>query len=188
MNLKELTWKNHQRAERSWFARLMFSGQISDQDYANYLKQQYICYNALEKRFDSLSGDVSFPDSGLKRADSINEDLLELCAEPDSIPILKVTDDYTDYILNQCPEHLLYAHVYVRYLGDLKGGQMISKRVPGSGKYYQFNNPEILEGKIRAILRDDDDFVSEANKCFNYANDLFDQLQVHIESKQTTAE
>jgi len=182
MRLKELTWENHRRAERSWFAQYMFSGDISNQDYSCYLKQQHLCYKALEDRFDSLETEISFPDSRLKRAENIHQDLLELCPSPDQIPIFDSTKNYIKYILNDCPEDLLYAHVYVRYLGDLKGGQMIAKRVPGAGKYYQFDRPNDLEMKIRVKLRDDDAFVEEANKCFVYANDLFAKMQEHLQS------
>ena len=54
MSLKELTKQNHSNAERSWFAGRMFSGQITNQEYAIYLKQQYESYSALENRFDNL--------------------------------------------------------------------------------------------------------------------------------------
>ena len=48
MSLKELTKQNHSNAERSWFAGRMFSGQITNPEYAIYLKQQYESYKALE--------------------------------------------------------------------------------------------------------------------------------------------
>ena len=56
-----------------------------------------------------------------------------------------------------------------RYLGDLKGGQMIAKRVPGEGKYYQFEDADKLEIFIRSQLREDQDFVEECDKCFDSA-------------------
>ena len=40
MSLKKLTRENHSNAERSWFAGRMFSGQITNPEYAIYLKQQ----------------------------------------------------------------------------------------------------------------------------------------------------
>ena len=129
-----------------------------------------------------METEISFPDSGLKRTESIHQDLLELCPNPDQIPVFESTANYIHYILHECPEDLLYAHVYVRYLGDLKGGQMIAKRVPGSGKYYQFEEPDNLEMKIRVKLRDDDAFIEEANKCFVYANDLFATMQEYLQS------
>ena len=73
MSLKELTKQNHSNAERSWFAGRMFSGQITNQEYAIYLKQQYESYKALEDRFDSLdsSASIKFPDERIKRTNNI---------------------------------------------------------------------------------------------------------------------
>ena len=180
MSLKNLTQSKHSSAERSWFAGLMMSGQITNDQYSVYLKQQYECYNALEDRFNQLDDSESKLPASLKRADSIMMDLEELSSDVENIPIFDSTKIYIDYILNKCEENLLYAHVYVRYLGDLKGGQMIAKRIPGEGKYYQFDNPEELESFIRSQLRQDQNFVDECNKCFESAILLFKDLQSHL--------
>lgn len=183
MSLKELTKQNHSNAERSWFAGRMFSGQITNPEYAIYLKQQYESYSALEERFDNLQDtDVVFPDNRIKRAQNIFKDLIEMDPNGDSLPVLKSTSDYCSYI-QDCPVHLLYAHVYVRYLGDLKGGQMIAKRVPGSGLYYQFDEPDALEHSIRIKLRDDEEFVEECKKCFTFATQSFEDIKVYIDKE-----
>ena len=60
-------------------------------------------------------------------------------------------------------------------MGDLSGGQMIAKRVPGSGKYYQFGDePEKIKEAIRAKL--DDSLADEAKVCFEYATKFFEQM------------
>ena len=183
MSLKELTKENHKNAERSWFAGRMFSGRITNEEYAIYLKQQFESYSALEKRFSNLSVDskIKFPDERIKRAQNIFDDLIEMDSTGDSLPILPSTSSYKIYI-ESCPENLLYAHVYVRYLGDLKGGQMIASRVPGSGKYYQFEDPDVLESSIRSELREDQEFVDECKKCFTFAQNSFEDLKEYIES------
>ena len=143
MSLKKLTQSKHSGAERSWFASLMMSGKISNDQYVLYLKQQYECYKALEDRFDSIKDNSIKPIPGnLKRSMRIKQDIEELSEDFGNIPVFNSTKNYADYILNECKDDFLYAHVYVRYLGDLKGGQMIAKRIPGSGKYYQFKEPE----------------------------------------------
>ncbi len=184
MSLKELTKQNHSTAERSWFAGRMFSGQITNPEYAIYLKQQYESYKALEERFDSLPVDsnIKFPDERIKRAKNIFEDLIEMDSNGADLPILESTQNYCTYI-KSCPEDLLYAHVYVRYLGDLKGGQMIASRVPGKGLYYKFEDPEALEHSIRINLREDEDFVEESKKCFTFATQSFEDLKKYIEEK-----
>ena len=183
MSLRELTKQNHSNAERSWFAGRMFSGEITNPEYAIYLKQQYESYKALENRFENISLDskVKFPDERIKRSENIYQDLIEMDPNGDSLPILSSTSSYCSYI-QKCPEDLLYAHVYVRYLGDLKGGQMIAKRVPGQGLYYKFKSPEDLEIAIRSKLREDELFVEECKNCFTFATNSFNDLKDYIDS------
>ena len=42
MSLKKMTRNKHSSAERSWFAKKMISGDITDEQYSVYLKQQYL--------------------------------------------------------------------------------------------------------------------------------------------------
>ena len=57
---------------------------------------------------------------------------------------------------------------------------MIAKRIPGSGQYYKFENPEKLESFIRAQLSEDNNFVEECNKCFDSAINLFKDLEIYL--------
>ena len=69
------------------------------------------------------------------------------------------------------------AHIYVRHFGDLHGGQMIARKVPGSGEYYKFNDAEGLIAEVRSRLVNKEDlYVDEAIKCFEFATDLFKEL------------
>ena len=73
------------------------------------------------------------------------------------------------------------AHIYVRHMGDLSGGQMISKKVPGAGTMYQFeDNVSVLKDKIRARLNDS--MADEAKIAFDFATKLFQQMK-EIESE-----
>ena len=54
------------------------------------------------------------------------------------------------------------------------GGQMIRKRNPGAGSMYDFNNVDELKSTVRAKLTDD--MADEANKCFEFAMQLFEEL------------
>ena len=49
----------------------------------------------------------------------------------------------------------LMAHVYVRHMGDLSGGQMIAKRVPGEGRMYKFDKGHDELKEHTAVLDDD---------------------------------
>ena len=61
-------------------------------------------------------------------------------------------------------------------MGDLSGGQMIAKKVPGSGTMYQFDEDvSVLKEKIRARL--DDSMAEEAKLAFDFATKLFKQME-----------
>ena len=64
--------------------------------------------------------------------------------------------------------------MYCRHMGDLFGGQMIAKKVPGQGRFYQFKDPEALKAAIRAELTDD--LGDEARVAFEWAIKLMKAL------------
>lgn len=179
MSLRELTKDAHTAAERSAFVKILFSGSINPQLYATYLKNQHPQYEILEvcaMPHGLLSG---LPD--IRRAPAINADYMELWEDQEHPPeILPVVDRYIKYILSikDDPKRLM-AHVYVRHMGDLAGGQMIAKRVPGSGKYYQFEDPETLKTAIRERINDD--MADEAKVCFQFAKEFFEEMMTLVE-------
>ena len=163
MSLKELTSEAHRNAERQKFVKVLFSGSIDPKLYARYLKNQHPMYDLLES-LAMLNGLLD----GLKdirRASKIHEDYLELWGNDNPPELCPVVKKYLDHIMSikDDPKKLM-AHIYVRHMGDLAGGQMIAKRVPGSGRYYQFENPEELKEIIRSRISDD--MADEANVCF----------------------
>jgi heme oxygenase len=175
-NLRELTQESHTAAERSPFVKVLFSGHINPELYAIYLKNIHPMYEVLEASavphglFDGL------PE--IRRAPAIQEDFLELWGTDNEKqpPVLPVVHDYAQYIsgIKDNP-HRLMAHIYVRHMGDLSGGQMIAKRVPGSGRYYQFDGePQKIKEAIRTKL--DDGMAEEAKVCFSYAKRVFDEM------------
>lgn len=181
MSLKELTKEAHTNAERQEFVKILFSGSINNDLYAAYLKNQHPQYEILEvcaMPHGILNG---LPD--IRRAPAILADYLELHKDSDQEPtILPVVDRYIKYILSikDDPKRLM-AHIYVRHMGDLAGGQMIAKRVPGSGKYYQFENPDQLKTAIRERI--DDSMAEEAKICFQFATDFFKEMMTLVEYK-----
>lgn len=175
MNLKELTHEQHRRAETRPFVKVLFSGNVNPKIYATYLKNQHPMYEILEvcaMPHGLLNGLFE-----IRRAPAILEDFSELWGDSDEKPYMcPVVDDYIKYILGikDNPEKLM-AHIYVRHMGDLSGGQMIAKRVPGTGKYYQFgDSPEKIKEAIRSKL--DDSMAEEAKVCFDFAARFFDEM------------
>ena len=66
------------------------------------------------------------------------------------------------------------SHLYVRHFGDMYGGSMIAKKVPGEGRMYQFKNKEHLISRVRSKLNDN--MAPEANVCFEYATKMFEEI------------
>jgi len=183
MSLKELTMSQHRNAERQKFAGVLMSGKISDSAYLRYLKNQYYCYYALENHTK-----FNLPDARLERNENILADIHELqytlserVAVGFSDAFTESTLNYGTYVDNINTQEDFMAHVYVRYLGDLRGGQMISKKVPGSGKYYEFDEPEELANSIYRNINDE--MVDEAKKVFDYATRLFIEMYEEIDTK-----
>lgn len=177
MSLKELTYEEHRHAETRPFVKVLFKGDIDPQIYATYLYNQFPMYEILEvcAMPHGILNDVP----GILRSKSIRLDFEELWQGETKPALCPVVDDYIKYILSikDDPKKLM-SHIYVRHMGDLAGGQMIAKRVPGQGKYYQFDDVDGLKEKIRAKI--DDSMADEAKVCFGYAARLFEEMIQHV--------
>jgi heme oxygenase len=178
MSLKELTWAKHKDAERSAFARKLISGELTTYEYSLYLTQMCYVYGKLEEiatRFGLLD-DLD----GIYRRNKIWDDIVELAGSDNGLGYLKSTVEYYNYLdrLKSDPDGAkkILAHVYVRHMGDLYGGQMIAKKVPGQGRFYQFNDRDRLINTIRSKLSDD--LADEANIAFDHAIAIMRELNV----------
>jgi heme oxygenase len=180
MSLKDLTHEAHKSAETQPFVKVLFSGRIHPLLYAQYLKNQHPIYEVLEvcaMAHGLLNG---MPD--IRRAPAILDDFAELWGDQEIPPLRPVVERYMQYIfsIKDDPKKLM-AHIYVRHMGDLAGGQMIAKRVPGLGKYYKFEDPEGLKAVIREKLSDD--MADEAKVCFKFAEELFQEMQELVDEQ-----
>ena len=174
MSLKELTADAHKLVESKPFVKVLFSGKIDPILYATYLYNQYAAYEILESHalIVGLLNDLP----GIQRAAKLLEDFKELWPTDQEVPTLATATllykEHINTISNDSDK--LMAHLYVRHMGDLYGGQMISKKIPGSGNFYKFDNADELKAAIRAKL--DDSLADEALVCFKFATQLFEEL------------
>ena len=183
LDIKELTLEQHKNAERQEFVRTLMSGNIDPNLYAIYLYNQYHCYRALEDRGIENSLFVDTPN--LPRADRIRKDYQSLWKFDDTPILTQSTVDYIKHIeLIKESAESLYAHIYVRHLGDLSGGQMIRRKTPGPNRYYKFRDKEV--GDYRRIVKEtintylnvyEHSVVPEAIYCFESATKLFKEMK-----------
>ena len=176
MSLKEITKDLHEIAEKTKFAQLLLSGEISVEQYATYLHQIIPVYSLIESSCRDQGFFKNLP--GLERTTLVYQDYFELTGNDFNISLLPGTVEYCKYLLdlNSDPDKRssIKAHLYCRHMGDLYGGQMIKRRVPGSGNFYKFENPADLKMKIREELTDD--LGEEARVAFEWAIRMMKEL------------
>ena len=181
MSLKDLTWEHHKNAERQEFVKVLMSGAMSPDAYATFLYNQHPCYNLLEviAMTHGLLDDI--PE--VRRAPQIFVDYEELWEDKETPPrLLAVTKEYTDHIMSiKDDKEKIMAHLYVRHMGDLSGGQMIRKKVPGKGTMFDFDGDiNVLKEKIRAKIHDG--LADEAKLCFDFATKAFKEMTSNVDS------
>ena len=143
----------------------MFEGKFNDLMYADYLYELKHIYKKIEDLSNQHKMTEDMPD--LDRYPSICKDIEELGINFDR-DLMHSTVEYLNHLDKLSIENprLLMAHVYVRHMGDLFGGKLMAKVVPGSGFMYQFaDRPGLLKAfkeKLHIELAD------EANIGFDY--------------------
>jgi len=169
-SLKELTAVKHKEAESQPFIKSIFAGTVDNRKYAEYLYQLLCVYGALESHA-RMAGVLKGMET-IQRAKDIELDWIELIGTESSI-LLPETKKYMDYMslgsFWNYPDKIM-AHIYVRHMGDLFGGQMLAKLVPGQCRMYKFDDRETLITEMRKRLTLD--MAEEANTAFQFNIDI----------------
>lgn len=130
--LRTETHDQHRSTESSTFIVELMKGELTLADYTRYLAQMAWVYEALESRVPTAD-DFAIYDERLNRLGEIESDLVALGAADwrTSHPALPATQLYVDRLreLAASNDPRFVAHHYTRYLGDLSGGQAISRLV-----------------------------------------------------------
>jgi heme oxygenase len=174
-SLKELTWENHKRAETTSFIKRLIKKEISAYEYSTYLANQYLMYRVLEEQARIYISDLSFLDK-IKRNGRILRDYEEIATET-APKILPSTFSYIKHIQEELKtENDILSHLYVRHMGDLYGGQILKRLVPGSGRMYEFDG-NIEDTKIEFRKKLDISMATEANKCFEMIIKFLEEME-----------
>lgn len=172
MSLKELTAHKHHEAENTAFMQELIKGHIYPEVWTDFVYQKCVFYKTLECVAGAYCGLSRLPD--LHRTMPLFDDYQEL-SKGQQYSIRSVTTDYHNYLLSLVPDSKrIMAHVYVWHMGDLFGGQMIKRLVPGTNRALEFNNRTELVAKIRELCTDD--MADEACVAFDWAIRIMNEL------------
>ena len=135
--IRESSWDDHEDSEKSTFMEDIMRGVATKQDYIDLVIQHYFMYVALEDVSTQLNGHPIFDalhPVDLVRLGTLEADLEFLIGADwrEKIAPVPATEAYVARIREVGAEQWIpgiVAHHYTRYLGDLSGGQIISRRV-----------------------------------------------------------
>ncbi|KAF8518547.1 heme oxygenase-like protein [Hysterangium stoloniferum] len=222
--LRKETRAAHKNADNTEAAVSLARGDLDKDEYIRYLIILWHVYSTLENALEVHSSHPvlapTYNPAVLARTPALSSDIVYLLYTPESewqrhplalsisqnIPAVLL--EYTDRIRTAATSHdpsTLLAHLYVRYLGDLGGGQQISHRIAkayglddttGLGtQFYQFKK---LGGSSPATTRGDmttikDWFckaaiVSETNTVFSLNDGFLRLLRPPSQTKVTAKE
>ena len=201
--LRSVTSDAHRAAENTHVVRQVLAGTLALGDYCRMMVNLHAIYQTLERQLEVNAGNPSIrriADARLARTAAIERDLSQLMGERwcDAFPLEAATHRYLERLdsIGKTQAARLVAHAYVRYLGDLSGGQIISRAVrPILGAaadqalhFYDFGSKSQV-AELKACFRDGldgieleaDAIIDEALLAFEMARSLFEQLGGKVE-------
>lgn len=197
--LREATRPLHRQVERAGIMPALLRGDLPRRDYGELLRNLFAIYDALERALRRHAGraelaPIALPE--LFRAEALAADLNALAAAdwPDW-PLQPAAFDYVERLheLDRHEPARLAAHAYVRYLGDLSGGQIVGRivgeRLHLAGvvgrRFYDFGSAAAandLAARFRRGLDSDavaaqaEAIIEEAGLAFRLHARLFEEL------------
>ena len=190
LRLRQASHDLHAVAEKSGLMPLLLRSQLSGAHYAVFVRHLQAIYAALEQGLSAAVCPPGFDFSPLLRSRALARDLAFL-APPTDTPLCPAACDYVQRLqqLAAARSPLLMAHAYVRYLGDLHGGQAlrrcVARLLPGDGieglHFYDFGPPERVAGLIVALRHALDSLALDAQQLAAMEQEVRLGFGLHIE-------
>lgn len=195
----------HRATEQSRFVGDLLAGKLTSEGYAALLAQTYFVYETLERAAEAHAGDslaAPFLAPELIRLPSLAADLEFLLGEQwrGQVSPTPATARYVarlEEVAFTSPAAFV-AHHYLRYLGDLSGGQIIRRMLERAYGYdvdglrfYIFDRiakPKVFKDEYRAHLDaaplsadEQARFIDEVNLAYGLNGALFADLEADID-------
>lgn len=179
MSLKELTAEKHKLAESTLFMKSVFDRKLPHNLWVDWTFQKTLFYGAIEGAASNLGILDDLPE--IKRSFYLYLDFAEMWGNKYPRPSYRASVvEYSNYLesISHDPNKIM-AHLYTWHLGDMYGGQMIKKIVPGSHRNLDFENAHALANTIRSKLNDS--MADEANVAFDWAIRIMKEYDPSLE-------
>ena len=188
--------KAHHQAEGMAFSKALLAGQAEPLQLAALVRALAPAYALLEQEAPPLAsalGGDGIPWAALARTTALNQDLAALS----TLPVTPLSDAATLWLerlqrLARQEPHRLMAHVYVRYGGDLSGGQQLASQANGilaqqglpTLRFWAFDRPlgalkqELHDGfeLLELSHEEEEELLEEAEQAFLMTQRLLAEL------------
>lgn len=166
MNLKNLTSTKHAEAESTLFMKAIFARNLPFEFWIDWTYQKWLFYGAIEEAASANHLLDDLPD--LRRVFYLFMDYTEMNTEHKKHEFRPITIKYYNYLISIANDpNKIMAHLYTWHMGDMFGGQMIKKIVPGAHRNLEFKDAATLITNIRTKL--DDSMADEVIVAFDWA-------------------
>jgi heme oxygenase len=176
--LREACHDKHKEVEALPLIQHLMHGAVTTGQYVIYLAEMQAIYTHLETLVQQKGLFENLDE--LPRAKRILDDLNELTPGYQAT-LTNSTCSYLNYLTELHDSDnwdKLFAHVYVRHLGDMYGGKILSRRFPGAGRWYEFADRADLVKRFNARLTMD--LADEAINAFDHFGKIFHELWPRI--------
>lgn len=182
--IRKATKVKHNKIESHPFIKRLIAGKLSDREYYTYLTNIIYIYREIEQNFfnDLKSMDL------LQTSKILNDiNSYKSCLKPEVEVREAEKYFYNDWLnsIRSKPKFFRKADLYLRWLADMYGGQILKKKVKFNSAL-QFKNIRSKIKKIRIFIElglDDHNihqFINHINNSYDKHYEMVDNIDKHL--------